>query len=84
MKNKIYSTTYFSKIQYRDYKFSGEDFEILNYMAKSLHGLVKSINPEKRDKFVKKNTDSRLADSSYLASNVSFYLELCKNQLNIA
>jgi len=84
MTKQIYSSTYYNKIQYRDYEFCGEDYEILNYMSKSLFGITKSINTEKRAKFIKKNTGASMFDESYLANNVGFYLEMCKKQLNIA
>jgi len=83
MKRKIYSTTYLNKIQYKDYKFCGEDFEILNYMYKSLLGVVKSINEPKKERFIKVNTGRSLRDLPNLTNNIGFYLETCKKQLNI-
>jgi len=83
MKRKIYSTTYLNKIQYKDYEFCGEDFEILNYMYKSLLGVVKSINEPKKERFIKVNTGRSLRDLPNLTNNIGFYLEICKKQLNI-
>lgn len=81
MKNKIYSKTYYEKIQYRDYKFSVEDIEILSYMSKSLDGIIKSVNPEKREKFLK-NFRGNLRNIPHVINTLRFYLETALKQVN--